>query len=180
MSQPVVSAPDWYRLLKFQRETGKTGLTIPFLVGASIHSQALPEDENQVFGQLSGLILSLRDETPAEHVVVISECTELREPIAALYSAGHKQDGCDGVVPMSGKTRLFVQRKYFESRERTVDSAVDRLWKMLGEHVVDRRFSFRDGSYAPFSSVDLAFLEKARAPRRPDPPGWSRWKSRPS
>src|SRR5712671_6751192 len=64
----------WLQLLQYQRARGRTGLTIPFLVGA-VAVPIAPEamEENAAYAALSSLLLSLRDATPEGHSVVIAE-----------------------------------------------------------------------------------------------------------
>src|SRR5205823_3788329 len=73
----------------YQRSRGRTGLTIPFLVGATHKPTTYePIEEGAAFTELTSLLVSFRDVTPHSHCVVMAECVDLLEPIAALYPSG--------------------------------------------------------------------------------------------
>jgi hypothetical protein len=59
---PQLAVPLWFQLLKLQGEK-KTGLTIPFLIGAThSFSTSFPVvDDNLAFDQLSSMLIEMRD-----------------------------------------------------------------------------------------------------------------------
>lgn len=159
----------WLRLLQHQRSRGRTGLTIPFLIGAvgAPDQRDSSIEEDAAYGALSSLLLSFRDEVPDAHSVVIAECVDLREPIVALYPRGQARADCEG-LPAGGAgidTRLYVQRQYFLGRKHTVESVIGALWKRFRDHLMRSEFSFREGRYAPFNAEDQAFAERAVSTR---------------
>jgi hypothetical protein len=165
MAQTDSSSSYWLRLLQYQRARGRTGLTVPFLIGASWESTRTDAiDEDTAFCELSSLLLALRDARPTLHSVVIAECGDLHQPIAALYPQGQARSDCEGLPDQSGAaTRLYVQRSYFQGRKCHFDSAVGFLWNRLGGTLTRAEFSFREGRYAPFDPEDRLFIERALA-----------------
>lgn len=153
----------WLRLLQHQRARGRTGLTIPFLIGAAgATDRPGAMAENEAYGALSSLLLSFKDETPEVHSIVIAECVDLHEPIVALSPRRPDRGDCEGMPDSLGViTRLYVQRRYFQRRKRAVESVVSALWQRHGDHLTRGEFSFREGRYAAFDSEDWAFVDRA-------------------
>ena len=171
MGTATPSPPDWFSLLRYQREAKRlTGLTIPFLVGAAFES-CRPDalEEQALYAELNALLLSFRDATPASHCVIIAECTTLYEPVAALYPSIARREDCEGLADSSGvAVRLYVQHGYFRRKEWSLASAIGWLWDRFGETLVRGEFSFHKaedashGEYAGFDAKDREYLEKAR------------------
>jgi hypothetical protein len=154
--------PGWLPLLQYQRVRGRTGLTIPFLIGVDWPGAM---EKSAAFGALSSLLLSFRDETPSGHSVAIAECGDLHEPVAAIYPQGRGRADWEELPDPSGTTRLYVQRQYFQGRKRILESVLEAFWDRFGHHLARAAFSFRDGHYAPFDAEDRAFVERARRHR---------------
>ena len=116
-------------------------------------------EENVALAALTALLVSFRDETPRSHGVAIAECGNLHQPIAALYEPAGRAD-CDPIAGASaGAPLLYVQGRYFQGAKRTIDPALDRLWEMLGEHLIRCKFSFRDGAYRRLGAEERDYLE---------------------
>lgn len=167
--------PYWFNLLLYQRTRGKTGLTIPFLIGA-VRPVVAPAEmgEAEAYGEVQGLLASLRDNVSDSHSVVIKECNELHIPIAALYPLEHGQADCESVKGRNNQgSRLFMQHSYFAKRRRTIEAATEGLWEYFHAHLVSGEFSYREGRYATFNDEDLDFIEKAYAYKEPN---YSRWR----
>jgi hypothetical protein len=82
--------PIWLPLLQYQRERGRTGLTIPFLIGAAEPwNWPGAMEESAAFAALSSLLLSFRDATPDGHSVVIAECVDLHACGNRIPVVGH-------------------------------------------------------------------------------------------
>jgi hypothetical protein len=160
----------WLSLLQHQRARGRTGLTVPFLIGAvRITDRSDAIEENEAFGALSSLLLSFRDETPEPQSIVIAECVDLHEPIVSLYPRQPGRAGCEAVPESLGViTRLYVQRQYFQRRMRTVESVISKLWQRHRDNLIRGEFSFREGRYATFNHQDRAFLDRALGRRSLD------------
>ena len=168
--------PSWLKLLKYQRARGKTGLTVPFLIGARRLTVNSPEmKEKEVFDEIVALLSAFNAATPSSQSVVIAECNELHEPIAALYALDHGRPNCDGVNVRTETGSLFLERPYFASRKRTIESATEGLLKKLGDNLLRGEFSFRDGKYAVFDDADRTFIERAYAAKEPN---YDRWRMR--
>lgn len=73
------------------------------------------------------MLVSFRDDTPHSHRVVIAECVDLREPIAALYLSGRRAD-CHPIDNHSSRTTLlYLQGRYFHGAKRNIESAIEEL-----------------------------------------------------
>lgn len=167
--------PYWFKLLQYQRARGKTGLTIPFLIGA-VRPAVAPAKmgEAEAYAEVQGLLASLRDDVSDSNSVVIKECNEFHIPIAALYLLEHGQADCESVKGRNNEgSRLFMQRSYFAKRRRTIEAATEGLWEYFDTHLVSGEFSYREGKYVPFNDEDLDFIEKAYAYTEPN---YSRWR----
>lgn len=163
MTRADAPPPSWLPLLRYQRARGRTGLTIPFLIGFDWPGAL---EESAAFAALSSLLLSFRDATPHRYSVVISECVDdLHEPIVALYPQRHRQADCEGLPEPSGATKLYVQRQYFNGKKRTVESLLEAFWDRFGHHLARAEFSFHNGRYAPFDADDRLFVERALGAR---------------
>jgi hypothetical protein len=179
MNTEHYTEPHWFKLLKYQQARGRTGLTPSFLIGAFRLSHARQEmSDTEAYGELAGLLVSLRDKVPDAYSVVIKVCNDLNfpKPIAALYAREHEWADCESVADHSGKpSPLWLESQYFAKKKRTIESAAEGLWKRFDTHLISGEFSFRDGKYAPFNEEDLKFIEDAYAYKEPDS---SKWKVR--
>jgi hypothetical protein len=171
-----MTPPYWFKLLRYQRARGKTGLTIPFLIGAARASVARPEmDEEHAYAELAGVLGSFRDRLPNSHSVVIKECDELHVPIAALYAREHGRPNCESVEDhMHKATPLYMERAYLTGRRPTIDSAIKGLWNEFGVNLMAGQFSFRNEKYVSFNGEDFEFIKKAYAYKEPDHSSWKR------
>jgi hypothetical protein len=157
--------PKWFKLLRYQKYgRGRTGLTIPLLIGADRPTEAPEMDEGAAHGELTSLLLSLRDAVHSGYCVAIAECDDLHQPIVALHSAGRPPARCDAVIGGSNERAfLYVQKDYFASKKRSLESAAEGLWKLVGSHLMRGEFSFVAGSYGPFGAGDRAFIASAES-----------------
>lgn len=163
------ASPIWLQLLSFQRARGRTGLTIPFLIGAAA-APAIPDSmqEGAAYAALSALLLSFRDATPEGHSVVIAECVDLRQPVVARYPKEPGREDCEVLRGSSAdRVGLYVQRPYLRSRKHTVESVLEIFWDRFRQNLTHGEFSFRAGQYAPFDSDDRLFVERALGVRTP-------------
>jgi len=160
--------PIWLQLLSHQRARGRTGLTIPFLIGAAA-APAIPDsmEEGAAYAAFSALLLSFRDATPEGHSVVIAECVDLRQPIVARYPQEPGREDCEVLRGSSADraSRLHVQRPYLRGRKHTVESVLEMFWDRFRQNLTHGEFSFRNGQYAPFDSDDRLFVERALSVR---------------
>jgi hypothetical protein len=133
--------------------------------------------EADAYAELAGLLASLQgDILPKPHSIVIKNCDDLRVPIAALYPPEHGRANCESVEDHRRKaTRLYLERSYFETRRRTIDSATNGLWERFGPKLMAGQFSVRGADYASFNQEDLDFIERAYTYKEPE---YSRWKVR--
>jgi len=171
MGKKTPPPPPWFSVLRYQREAlGLTGLTIPFLVGMTFESlQPEQLEEQALYTELTSLLFSFRDATPASHCVVIAECDTLYQPVVALYPTSARREDCEGVAASTeAETRLYVQRGYFQRRDWSIDSAIEWLWDRFGRPLIRGEFSFQKteepmrGEYVGFNAQDREFLKRAR------------------
>lgn len=153
--------PKWLRLIDAHQRKGGFGLTPPFLLGALRTPPGAVLDEPRTRAEFRELLESMRNETPGGTIVRISECSRLRQPIAAVV---HGMAGGLGesVVHADGSpSNLFAWPDYFVNESRNVESLTAALWKIMGPVMCEGRFSYREGAYQPFDVPDMQFIERA-------------------
>lgn len=164
-------SPLWLYLLRYQKYVlGRTGLTIPFLVGAGQQRTHSGLDDSDAYVAVATLLTAFRDQVPRSHRISISECDQLHVPIVALCEPGCSPPDCKGLVDPSGRETLLVERSYFAKRKHVnIEVAIEGLLALVMQALTSGCFSFRDGHYVAFSSTDLQFIEDARQWRRQTP-----------
>lgn len=153
--------PLWFRLLCSQRAKRLTGFTPSFLIGA-----AFPEgwklSEEAAFAAFTSLLIDFRDNTPSGYDVVIAECTDHRQPIAALYKGVESKPACEAVSDRYGNPRsLFAERRYFAAKEFNIDSLVTGLWNTFRGPLLSAQYSIRDKVCCPFNAAELKLISAA-------------------
>jgi len=157
-------SPLWLYLLRYQRHAlGKTGLTVPFLIGSGQQHTHGGLDNSDAYAAVVTLLTDFRDQVPSPYRISISECNQLHVPIVALCGPGYSPPDCKGVVDASGRETLLVERSYFSKRKHAnIESAIEGLLTLVTEALTTGSFSFRLGQYVAFNSEDLRFIEDAR------------------
>jgi hypothetical protein len=155
--------PLWFRLLLEQRKKA-TGLTIPFLVGATRPSAHAPlMDDDAAFRCLACLLTEMRDSTPNPYRVRISRCTTLHEPIAAVYGDTEQMVADEAIArPAGGRPALHVEDRYCPNRERGLDSVLSYFWEECRQALIHGGYSFNDNAYGPFTSGELDLIASAK------------------
>lgn len=78
--------------------------------------------ETEAYGEVQGLLASLRDNVSDSHSVVIKECNELHIPIAALYPLEHGQVDCES---FKGRNNMVQVKRCKLSLRCRSESACD-------------------------------------------------------
>jgi hypothetical protein len=164
-------SPLWLYLLRYQRYAlGKTGLTIPFLVGAAQPQTHSGLVESDAYVAMATLLTAFRDQVPRPYRISISECNLLHVPVVSLCEPNYSPPDCQGLFDPSGRETLLVERAYFAKRKHVnIEAAIEGLLALVIQALSIGRFSFREGQYVAFSSTDLKFIEDARQWRRQAP-----------
>lgn len=155
------AAPKWFGLLRYYREHGHTGFTIPFLIGATRPASSMQgmDDHRDA---LTSLLHSFQDDTPSTHWVVIADCyNKLHVPVAGVCPPEDKREGRIGLSNRYGATRLYADREYFHGKEYSLHSLNMGLWKLVGDALMDGAYSCHDGKYAPFTVADRKLIDDA-------------------
>lgn len=160
--------PAWFRLLELNNQRSRFGLTVPFLVGACLERSEQALEPDVVRNCLASLLQSMRDETPSSHVIRISECDRLHQPVAAPIP-GMITSGIGIPIPPAIGTpaRLYIEQQYLVGPP-TIESASQGLWQLLGTCLSAGQFSFRGGSYHAFDNEDRALLTSAATVKEED------------
>jgi hypothetical protein len=157
--------PEWFGLLRYQRECGNTGFTIPFMIGATCTttwSLELTEHESELSNATMSLLTEFRDLTPTTHWLEISECDKLHVPVVAVYPPGDRRERRIGLADRTGAKRLYADRRYFHGKKLSIVSLHKRLWALVREALLDSAYSYDDGRYGPFSDADQNLIEDVR------------------
>lgn len=161
--QSTNESPLWFRLLREKREVdGKTGLTIPFLIGATQIPLAPPLDRDEAFRQLADLFTQMRDVTPSAHSVRVAWCDKTHEPIAAVYKISELMADNEAIANSSGRRTLYVQDRYCPNRKWGLDSVLDYFWRKDQHALTHGLYSFNDGEYRAFNADDLKWIARVR------------------
>lgn len=156
--------PLWFRLLLKQGKRA-TGLTIPFLIGATRSSRDAPlMDDDAAFRSLACLLTDMRDSTPNPYRVRVSRCIKLHEPIAAACRDTERMIADEAIArPASGRAAaLYVEDRYCPNRERGLDSVLSYFWEEYRHALIHGDYSFNDHAYGPFTNGDLDFIASAK------------------
>lgn len=165
--------PAWFLLLNEQQRhgvtstgaatTGRIGLTIPFLLGATRPLSGSNPGAAANRSDLQSLLESMRDSDHGRRVV-IGECANMYQPRVGLTDGA---PGGDAVIRADGSTsNLFAWAQYFANNARTVESLADELWNLHGADISAGRFSYRTDGWRAFDPAEVEFIK--RALRDPD------------
>ena len=150
-------------LLMKQRAKGKTGFTLPFLIGAT--RDTIGEIYNSEPRNYREFILLLESfqHVSSPQCIGISECVKLKEPVVALYSSSAKarEYGLDNIFLNGiGKSSTLLASSLYH-KNNSFDSLVNILWKISSEHIASGNFSSEDGSYHKFSKQDYQYIKNS-------------------
>ena len=157
-------SPLWLYLLRYQKYAlGKTGLTVPFLIGSGRQQTPSGLDKNDAYYAVSALLTDFRDQVPSSHRISIRECNELHVPVVALCESGYSPPDCKGLVNASGRETLLIEGAYFAKKKHAnIESAIEGMLALVIDALTSGSFSFRQGQYIAFNPADLQFVEDAR------------------
>ena len=169
------SNPDWYRLIAAWIARGRTGLTLPFLVGArQVLSEApLQTDSSNAVNRLIDEIVS---GPISDSLVYARWCDNVGAPVLELRRAQDHADPAvaNGVAFRAPDGRLSLVASPRLAAFLEVDSAPTQIRNALVAdavaHVAAGNFSRRgvgagELQYMPFDDGDFAFIRQAGAPR---------------
>jgi len=161
--------PDWFRLIKAWVAIGGSGLTLPFLVGAtSYHRGKSAVDHEDIRSLLDEII-----EYPVEGCIVyVRWCVNLESAVFAVYEQDslYKLYGHRGVEIRSQNSSapsLIIDRYLAKELEPRLDREclLKALIEEAEEPVSSRNFSrnrIKDGVQdEPFQRHNLEFIQKA-------------------
>ncbi len=149
--------PRWFKLLMHNNARHRFGLSFPYMVGALQDPPGRHLTEAEARRELGMLLVAMRDETPDTHLIRISECDRLRQPVAApIHSAFRLPDQTGIRSPHSNRTSLFVAAEYLGGGD-TVEAVADSIWRLNGEPLSEARYSYRAGQFELFGEADRRF-----------------------
>lgn len=157
-----MSKPLWLALCDqwIAEHRGNTGLTIPFLVGATQYSGASSCTDVPSQKGLAKLLFELQSQCPKGRCVRIELCGTREKPVVKVASFADVQNVAELILARKGESRLYVSQTY--PHKRTLDSATDALWSVIGEAVASRLFSYAGGTYRSLNSDEVAFIARAK------------------
>lgn len=163
MKKKTRNRPLWFGLIRRWVETGRgsTGLTLPFLVGAAWRESRHADGDMPDMFELTDLLHAFQSKTPSECFIKIAQCGVLRQPVASIYE-GVPMAVRDTIELRGGTSTLCVE-SYPHNRD--IDSAALSLWTLVGDAVVQGRFSYnqRLARYVPFPDDELAFIDETKS-----------------
>ena len=81
--------------------------------------------------------------------------------IAALYERKQRKPRCEAVLDHNGEPgSLYAERQYFASKELSIDSLADGLWRTFGHPLVSAEYSIRDN--CAFNAADRELIAAAQ------------------
>lgn len=154
--------PSWLKLLLLNK---RFGLTFPFLIGALREPPGATTVADTARDELTKLLKSMRDDTPASHVIRIAECDRLHQPVAAPIPRGYSPGVGFTAIPSrtSERVSLYVSKQYLVGVLQSIDAVSDSLWNVIAAPVAERHFSFYEGAFHRFDDRDLGFIRDALA-----------------
>jgi hypothetical protein len=140
------------------------GLSFPFMVGALQDPPGRKLAPKGGRDALSNLLISMRDETPGSHLVRVSECDRLRQPVAApIHSAFRLPDQVGIQSLQANRTSLFVSPEYLADDGDSIEAVIASIWRLNGDAITEGRYSFRAGRFDVFDATDHQFAAEAFA-----------------
>ena len=119
--------------------------------------------EAAAFAALSSLLTDFRNNTPCSYDVVIGECTDHNQPIAALYERNRRKQRCEAVLDHNDASgSLYAERQYFATKELSMDSLAQELWKTFENPLVRAEYSIRNKVYCAFNTADRELIAAAQ------------------
>jgi hypothetical protein len=155
-----LKGPLWFALMRHWVDTdrGKTGLTLPFLVGALWRDRGAAGKPDAL--QLSNLLFAFQTRTPAGCFIKIKP-TDLHQPVAKAYQ-GDAMSVAHTIELAAGPSRLSIEDY---KHTRTIDSAFPSLWILVGDAIREGRFSYSKaaGRYVEFTADETAFIDETKS-----------------
>ena len=153
----------WFKLLEYHRRN-RLGLTLPFLIGAlRTPPGATVADAGVSIGELRRLLESMRDETPDSYYIRIMTCNNLGQPVATPGPSRYRQGTVDREIFSTKRDMcsLYIEPTYLPDEQRGFASLLECLWSHSAQPILERRFSFRNGTFDAFSEDDRRFIQEA-------------------
>ncbi len=161
--------PKWLQLIRAvpsNPHIARDALTVTFLVGgsrAALEKREVLAEAARL--ELSGLIKGFVEQAPEQHVVSISRCGAIRQPVVRLLDARYSSAALHAVQSETQSRRtLIVESEFAPSGSLSVSSLTERLFQELGTALCAGRFSYRRGSYDSFNDEEILFIEDTTQP----------------
>ncbi|MCR6652395.1 MAG: hypothetical protein NVV73_13320 [Cellvibrionaceae bacterium] len=140
-------------LLSAWRDTGKFGLTLPFIGGALRSQGYLEGPESEAFRALLGELQA------ASVTYRLAYCDKAGDLILAPVSGS--PGGCKRVAQDGEATSLWIQHDLVESDTADSIELYRVLWEKYGPILEAGHYSCTKGKYHQFTSADLELIERA-------------------
>lgn len=145
----------WQALLIRQKEIGKRGLTIPFIIG----SKKYYNGEIDTIEELINDILNSKSQ-----IVYYTYCATLKKLIFELYEPD-KPNSFPGRFPKSKNNiqKKFKQNKHCYDDGETIEDIISKLNGYYKKHIDESRFSITeyDERFREYEESDKRFIKKA-------------------
>lgn len=141
--------PFWYKLLESKAKNA-TGLTIPFLIGASKLSFVSSEMT------ISELIIEISDNEFGK--VMLKYCHETRDSILTVSDYFIRTKYCIPHIPFG--SLLVVPEKNLKGL-KTLDEIIISLEIDYNEDIEAENYSIKNERFQKFDNEDLAFIENS-------------------
>lgn len=152
--------PPWLKLTEQWQATGHFGLTVPFLVGALRRWPNQPLGEAEGIEQLRCLLISIRDNAPADCIIRLYRCDKINDLALALVS--NIPQFCVSFQRSSATIpSLYVEKNLLSQNSASFDDLVDVLWLRYGEIIEAETFSLCQGTFRAFDDNDKALISDA-------------------
>lgn len=141
------------KLISTWRNSGKFGLTLPFIFGALQLKGLIGNPLEKSFNDF------LKSLETAENLFRISYCDKVDDLILAPVS--NRPVECNIVTNNGKPTSLYVQHNIIPGRSVESIQLSQELWKRYKAYIEAERYSRLNGQYQTFSIEDLAIIEKS-------------------
>jgi hypothetical protein len=166
----VTPSPLWLLLLRHRWCVGRQALTLPFLIGAfSETNPRYPISQTNSSTAILDLLKAFRDQTPTPELIRISECDNLRQPVATVITEVHYYPApadLKFVSPVTGHLRLIVEPRYGGKIALTLANIAENLWRRCSDSLSTSKFSFRNHAFEVFDNTDRSYISAAQSCER--------------
>lgn len=149
--------PYWYKLILFWKKINKkTGLTIPFIIGAEM--LVTPNQKLKNVTQLLGEIMNSSN----ENIIVLNFCNDINEYVLTLDDNPYRLIKQEFKSPITNKITLKMTPST-EILGTDFGSICESLEKRYSKQLQESTFSNTHFKWSPFSDGDKKMIEQAMA-----------------